>query len=48
MVIQADPDVLKETLAKRNMPQESRDAELELSKKIFNAVKVEQVCSMLN
>ena len=47
MKITADPVELRETLAKRNMPQESRDAELELSKKIFNAISVEKVCSML-
>lgn len=47
MKITADPVELRETLLKRNMPQESRDAEVAVSQKIFNAISVEKVCSML-
>jgi hypothetical protein len=47
MKITVDPVELRETLLKRNMPQESRDAEVAVSQKIFNAISVEKVCSML-
>lgn len=48
MKISCDPVQLKETLAKINMPQESRDSNIAVSKKIYDAISVEKVCSMLS